>query len=387
MGTVTLSDSDLSRLRDAIRTLVSPLEHPDVDAWRRVVNRELKALLDADRATFQFPGQGTADLISDEWSSEDLRPHLPLVRRFQRRIWGDERWIFKRVLALGVCGRGSLYGRDLDRYFTSAYYNEYIRAIRAHDPLMAAVPLPDRRLPVQLYFHHDRPRGGSFEPRAHALLRLLHPALEAGVRAQAAFGAHRSRLEAALDAVPDGALLLDLEGRVLHRNPAASSVLESDPQGERVAASAADLARTLGSLELGRPSAGNGSIEEEPPSRTVRTVLAAYRLRASLLNGAAGWSRPLVVVTVTQQAYAAPGTGTLPAPRALRSRFDLTARQAEVALLLARRLSNREIADALSISPHTARRHTEMVFRKLGISSRRQVRRRILEEPGARAPR
>lgn len=374
MGTVTLSDNDLSELRDAIRTLVSPLDYEDVDVWRRAVNRRLKPLLGADKATFQFPGEGAEDLISEEMHADDLRPYLPLARRLQQRLWGSSKIIFQRVVALGVCDRRSLYGDDLERYYETQYYNEFIRPYRAHDALMAAVALPTSRLPVQLYFHHDRPRGGTFEPRAHALLRLLHPALEAGVRAQVTFGAYRERLTATLDTVPDGALVLDLHGRLLHRNPAAARILESDPQKKRIEACARDLARGFGSLELGRASASCARAGEKPVSRTVRTALDAYRLRASLLNGDDGHPSPLVVVIV------ASGRRPLPEPHLLKERFGLTDRQAEVARLLARRLSNREIADALSISPHTARHHTEMVMRRLGISSRRKVRRRLLDE-------
>jgi DNA-binding CsgD family transcriptional regulator len=44
-----------------------------------------------------------------------------------------------------------------------------------------------------------------------------------------------------------------------------------------------------------------------------------------------------------------------------------------VALLLAERRSNTEIAGALGISPHTAKRHTERVLGKLGVSTRRAV--------------
>lgn len=380
VGTVTLTDNDLSGLRDAIRTLVSPLAHADVDAWRRAVNRRLKPLLGADKATFQFPGEGAEDLISEEMDPDDLRPYLPLVRHFQRRLWGNSKVIFQRVVALGVCDRRSLYGDDLERYYETEYYNEYIRPHRAHDALMAAVALPGPRPPVQLYFHHDRPRGGSFEPRAQALLRLLHPALEAGVRTQMAFGIYRERLTATLDVVPDGALLLDLHGRLLHRNPVAARILESDPQEERIEACVRDLARGFGSMELRRGPASRprtGEKPEKPVSRTVRTALDAYRLQASLLNGDDGYSSPLVLVIV------ASGRRRPPDPRALKERFGLTDRQTEVALLLARRLSNREIADALSISPHTARHHTEMVLRRLGISSRRKVRPRLLEGAGS----
>jgi DNA-binding CsgD family transcriptional regulator len=51
----------------------------------------------------------------------------------------------------------------------------------------------------------------------------------------------------------------------------------------------------------------------------------------------------------------------------------LTPRELQVARLLALGDSNAQIASALRISPHTARRHTESVMLKLGAKSRAQV--------------
>jgi len=54
-------------------------------------------------------------------------------------------------------------------------------------------------------------------------------------------------------------------------------------------------------------------------------------------------------------------------------RFGLTRREAEIARLLARRATNREIAEQLDVSPHTVRHHLENIFAKLGIHSRRSI--------------
>ncbi|MFW6080156.1 MAG: response regulator transcription factor [Gemmatimonadota bacterium] len=65
----------------------------------------------------------------------------------------------------------------------------------------------------------------------------------------------------------------------------------------------------------------------------------------------------------------------LPTVAELRRWYDLTRREAEVALLLAERRTNREVAGDLCISPHTARRHTERVLQKLGVRRRTEVER------------
>ncbi|NLH82484.1 MAG: response regulator transcription factor [Phyllobacteriaceae bacterium] len=55
---------------------------------------------------------------------------------------------------------------------------------------------------------------------------------------------------------------------------------------------------------------------------------------------------------------------------ALRRRFGLTAREAEVCLWVARGKSNRDIGDILGLSPRTVNKHLETVFAKLGVENR-----------------
>ena len=52
---------------------------------------------------------------------------------------------------------------------------------------------------------------------------------------------------------------------------------------------------------------------------------------------------------------------------------QLTVRETQILECLARHLTNNEIAEALSISPMTVKRHVSNVFDKLGVGSRRQA--------------
>ena len=65
----------------------------------------------------------------------------------------------------------------------------------------------------------------------------------------------------------------------------------------------------------------------------------------------------------------------------LRRRFELTPRQAQVALLLAERKTHKEIARELEIRPNTARLHCQNVLRKLGVHSKADVAGAIASRP------
>lgn len=67
----------------------------------------------------------------------------------------------------------------------------------------------------------------------------------------------------------------------------------------------------------------------------------------------------------------------------LKHHSGLTTREAQVALLMADRLSHSEIAKELAITPNTARRHCEKVLQKLGVSRRQDVSRALGKIPGS----
>jgi DNA-binding CsgD family transcriptional regulator len=81
-------------------------------------------------------------------------------------------------------------------------------------------------------------------------------------------------------------------------------------------------------------------------------------------------------ITADGRAATAPALAGDEAVR-LRDRYGLTLREIEVTRLLLRGESNREIADRLSISEHTARHHTERVLDKLGVRSRAAIPRAV----------
>ena len=134
---------------------------------------------------------------------------------------------------------------------------------------------------------------------------------------------------------------------------------------DRGAAEGGASGLSLGELLAGDlPGALAGRVEE-----ALRQVAERHHGTLKLVDAvaAAGPDGGAVVVVVERQPSADPAVDDV------ARRLGLTRRQAAVALLLARRRSNAEIAMTLAVSPHTARHHTERVLEKLGVTSRNRV--------------
>jgi ATP/maltotriose-dependent transcriptional regulator MalT len=65
------------------------------------------------------------------------------------------------------------------------------------------------------------------------------------------------------------------------------------------------------------------------------------------------------------------------APASTRAPLDLTDRERDVATLVARGLTNREVAEELYVSTKAVEYHLRNIFRKLGIKSRRELASRL----------
>jgi ATP/maltotriose-dependent transcriptional regulator MalT len=70
-------------------------------------------------------------------------------------------------------------------------------------------------------------------------------------------------------------------------------------------------------------------------------------------------------------------TGETVRKRTVETRFELTAQEAQIAQLAAEGRTNPEIGAELFISARTVEWHLRKVYPKLGISSRRQLRRAL----------
>jgi DNA-binding CsgD family transcriptional regulator len=68
-----------------------------------------------------------------------------------------------------------------------------------------------------------------------------------------------------------------------------------------------------------------------------------------------------------------PADGAALVYQVVAQRYGLTRREAEIVPMLERRLSDKEIAERLSISPRTAMNHSASILGKVGLDSRRDV--------------
>jgi DNA-binding CsgD family transcriptional regulator len=360
---ITLASADLEKLTQSVQLLVSPLDHPSVDQWRSAVNHQLKELLCADSAGFLLPVPAGLMMYSEEHDPSELSKYQDVVAPDM----ADGTPIWEQMIRSGVGTLANMYGRDYDRYLGSAYYNEYAGANEAHDTLSAAIPLGglEARSMASLHFWHARPDGRLFGEREVALLRLLFPAFRAGVQTQVRWGGHRADLLSTLDALGQAVLVCDPAGQILHQTPALTAALEADPESETL------RAELLGAMEAVRGTVPiRGASAWDPPgaaTQVIRTQSARYVVRGSLYGGPPAGSAAMILVALER---------LTPAPRPeaeLREAFGLTRAEVRVAALLARGKSNAETARELFISPHTARRHTEQIMRKLRVRSRAEV--------------
>lgn len=340
---------DLGQLRHATNALLSPLDHDDIDQWRLQVNRLGEQLLEADISTCMLPVEGRPHIISEQFGMHVVDAYPEWLRSC------DESYGFtERQLRLGVWDRRGNYGPHYERVLAGAYYHDFVVPARAFDVIGITVRVGSSE-PVMacLMFHHDHPTRRKFGRRGLQLLGLLLPAFRAGADSVVRLHATRHELGRVVDELGEAILIAAPDGGVLHRSRGLRQVLADEPEADELIAAMRETAS-------GMPFAA------APAARWIRTRKSRYALHATWAP--AGLAPSRVVLVSLHAADRIGGAG-----ETLRQRYRLTRKEARVATLLAERRSNREIAEALVISPHTARHHTEQVLRKLGLNSRTGV--------------
>lgn len=372
MPAARITTTDLARLEQVSRILLTPLTAPSLDAWRAPAASEAARLLGADKATFILPCDG--EPLSYCEGNYPMTPDYVTGYMGALSACEKEFGLWRKMVSLGTFRRSDLYSPAVYR---SSYYSDWIVPARAYDSVGISLELGPKRTPVAFWFHHDQPRGRRFGAAGHALLAALLPSFRVGAEAWSRLAGRRERLGALLDELADPLILVDREGSVVHTNVAALRLLAADPFANRidhsVKALACEVARAL------EPASRAKGLSR--PERRLRTPYDGYALTA--FAPPPDLQADGLVLVRLQSDRADKLATALPDARVLMKRFGLTRREVVVAQLLAKRRTNAEIAAALCISPHTALRHTERIREKLGVRSRLNVATRLTASLGA----
>ena len=230
-----------------------------------------------------------------------------------------------------------------------------------------SVPCRDSEAAICVSF--ARPDAPGYDLDASGLLRLLVPAFETGLQHWSRLARAASALRTTIDALPHAAALFDADGEELHRNRALRRLLDSERAAGRVVEALQSVADDV------RPRQRSGP-HVAAPQREVDGDAVSYQLRACVLQSSTT-DAPVVLVMVDR-------LSPFPPKQVVEDRLGLTAREAEVAILLARGASNAEVADHLHISPHTARHHVARILKKLNVSTRSSVAPALLQAQALR---
>jgi DNA-binding CsgD family transcriptional regulator/PAS domain-containing protein len=208
------------------------------------------------------------------------------------------------------------------------------------------------------------------EMQRAAMARVLVPPFKAGVSEWRRLAARRAELAALLDAIPEAVLMYDGSGGLVHANPRAAELFGmpgSSGPGAQVRTEAQRIAWALAASAHRSGAAARATGSTSETSREVRADGRVYRLRGTLATGWMPGDEAGVLVT------AAFGMVNPLTDIELRSRYGLSAREIEVARLVAAGLSNQEVAEKLGVSYFTARNHVERLLAKLGVGNRSRV--------------
>ncbi|MCK0209297.1 response regulator [Starkeya koreensis] len=178
--------------------------------------------------------------------------------------------------------------------------------------------------------------------------------LIARIRVHLANARQTHSARAALDAAGRYLLSATREGRVLWSTPQATALLTSitaSPPGD--------------SLTLPEPvrrwlEGRKGEAAAQPDAIELAVDSSARRLRLSYV-GQIGPEELLLRIVEDDH---------LPPEQVLKVKLNLTVREAEVLMWLARGKANRDIGEILGLSPRTVNKHLEQIYAKIGVENR-----------------
>jgi DNA-binding NarL/FixJ family response regulator len=113
----------------------------------------------------------------------------------------------------------------------------------------------------------------------------------------------------------------------------------------------------------------------EPSRTSTRSRLGEEAWEEALSEGRSMGLKEAIeyALSTEEEEHEPPTLIAVPGPPTPPDQRVLTAREQEIAILIGRGLTNRQIAEELSISEHTAANHVHKILKKLGVRSRTQI--------------
>jgi DNA-binding CsgD family transcriptional regulator len=205
-----------------------------------------------------------------------------------------------------------------------------------------------------------RDQSGAFTQRDVDALARVAGAIANGIRASLRFDAARR----GSGAEPPGLIVVDADNAVELITPAARPLLDALGSDALAYAEGSLPATVLALASYVRGGAHRAGVE----SNVVIVPSPSGWITLHAAQPTAGDGRIAIVIE--------PASG----PRSATLRLEIngvTAREREVATLLASGASNGEIAATLVLSPHTVQDHIKSLFEKLGVASRQELVARV----------
>ena len=354
---IQLSSREISRLKDSLDIVLdidSALRQPD--AWALEVLAKTIPLLEADRGFICVPD-------GNEFSLHFNHPEMVSAATDYLSYYQPRDVFFgPRRIELGL---STFICEDLiepSEKRTSEHWNDWVIPHRLLDPCGIAIDLDGRLMPAALTLYHERETDRRrFGERGKLLLDAIESAFCRSVYEQLRRRGTLPMAHRLAESVAVPIMMFDDRGALVHRTEAFEARFGTGETGRWVVAEGRRLVADLVQGGVAERSQDRLVTRVRAPSSSAVPYLDLVGSKVPRRAGDGG----VVIVAVLEP--------EVPAPSEIREAFRLTRRESEVAELLGRRRSNREIASALYISPSTARRHTERVLAKLGVGSRRQV--------------
>jgi DNA-binding NarL/FixJ family response regulator len=360
--------TDLRRLGQAVEVLSRPLEFPSIDAWRLESLERTRALFGGDMAHLSLKGFG----VSQERVAIGYAPGV-FEEYVSQWVGNDPTYELMARLSLTSYTRrqrhaiaGPLW---YARYQRSAVYNEFYRRYQLLDG--AGIYLQGNGRTAHLHLEPFGEGSSHFGSLGEELLRVLEPAFRSAIAMASADGLRDGWLVDALLASESHPIAVFTTGaRLLHASAGWHRLLERlrSACGFEALDAVHRIVRRRG--QCGAAAVLPPDVGAPVDERIRLPTGGELRISATAVQRDAVSSASVVIVRLHSR-----GSGDAPPVdsfdrSAIRQSFDLTERQLDVAILIARGLKAREIATALGVRYSTATRHTEAVFRALGVRTR-----------------